>query len=585
MRRGQIDNTGRTVRNLFTNPGAEGVGAASVVRTNLATNPTPTATAQQGWGTNGWGAGGVGTYTFVSGAGRLGGYAGVQSWSTIATSGGASNFFGRTANNDIPVTAGTVYSFGLWLLTNQTTTNAAITVTFMDVNGTTLGTINQSPNFTATAGTWLNLSLTNLTAPANAVRAQVAGRITSLAGLANGLTLTVDEILAEAATSLMGGYFDGSTAAAGDFTYAWTGAANASTSTQKALPSSSVSMQNCFVVSSTDWAANGSKSFRVIPGPTPTTDTSCNLPIALQNKTYTLMATCRVKTPQTGTPDALRARRIQLYYTGVGPSQSAQVPNVPGVYPLSVTFTVTDSTQYNSLRLYNGASAGNGDIWWDNVMLVEGAYTGDFINPGITPFSKWDGTANASTSVGYSPQLSDFAGKPFYDGSNVAMQTNLVVPNGPLTIYSVQSLGATSNNPGYWELSDSSTWTSTTGVVRLIGSLATAGRLDVMTSPTGSTNTNTSALDPMNLQVTAVAMDPVNSGVDMQMNGATTVSVAANASFRAASGATLRVGTRDGGSISTVVTPRILIFQGKHNLTTRQAISRYLGNKYSVNVA
>jgi hypothetical protein len=446
------------------------------------------------------------------------------------------------------------------------------------INTTPITTYTNAP-----ANTYTRVSVTG-TSPSNAASADfIVGPYVSAQAMPAGSYLDFDQVLVEAST-ILSPYFDGATAAGSDFTYVWSGTANASSSYQQAVGAATTSMQNCFVIQSTDWAANGSKSFRIVPGPTATTDTSCNLPIALQNKTYTLMATCRVKTAQTGTPDSLRARRIQLYYTGIGPSQSLQAPNVPGVYPLSVTFTVTDSTQYNSLRLYNGASAGNGDIWWDNVMLVEGVYTGDFINPGVTPFSKWDGAANASTSVGYSTQLSDFAGKPFYDGSNVAMQTNFVVPDGPLTVYSVQQLNQTTGNPGYWELSDGASWTATSGVARMIGSLSTQGRFDLLTTPTGGTLTNLT-VDPMQMQVLAIAMDQLNTGADTQMNGATTVSVAANASFRAASGATMRIGTRDGGSVGTVVTTRFLVYQGKHNLATRQAISRFLGNKYSINVA
>lgn len=524
--------------------------------------------------------GGSGVF-YKSATGGVTGASGRKLFITAAN--GSPQDTGINPTTKVTVTGNTIYTFS-GSVRASVSQNFTPYIIWYDSSSTLINTTPISTYTNAPANTYTRVSVTG-TSPSNAAFADfIIGPYVNALAMPAGSYLDFDQVLIEA-SSIMDTYFDGATTADIDRAYAWTGAVNGSSSIQTSHYAAGVSSQNCFVVQSADWAANGSKSFRIIPGPTATTDTSCNLNVALQNKTYTLMATCRVKAPQTGSPDALRARRIQLYYTGVGPSQSVQAPNVVGTYQLSVTFTVTDYTAYNSLRLYNGASAGNGDIWWDNVMLVEGAYSGDFINPGVTPFSKWDGAAHASTSVGYPTQLIDFAGKPFYDGSNVAMSTNFVAPDGPLTIYSVQSLGAASGNPGYWELSDSSGWTSSTGVVRLIGSLANAGRLDVLIAPSGATNTNTSTLDPLNLQVTAVALDPVNSGVDMQMNGATTVTVAANAGFRAASGATFRVGTRDGGLVSTVVTPRILVFQGKHNLATRQAISRYLGNKYGVNVA
>lgn len=584
MRRNELDFGSQPVRNLYPNPGSETAGALLTLRTNLATNPSPSATAQQGWGTNGWGTGGVGTYDFINGAGRDGGYAGVQSWSTIATGGGASNFFGRTANNDIAVTAGNTYSFGIWMKTNQDTPNAAITVTFMDSGGLTVGSIVQGANTQATSGQWLNLIRENVVAPAGAVRVQMAGRITNLAGLANGLTLTVDDALVELGTQLNGPSFDGSTPAAGDYVYSWSGTANGSPALQKAYAVVSAVALNSNLIQSTDWSANGTKSLRVQPGQTATTDTAASLKgYTLKNGTYTLMATCRVKAAQTGSLDSNRARRIMLYYTGVGPSSSPAAPNAVGVYPLRVTFTVTDAAQYQDMRLYSGAAANGGDIWWDNIMLVEGDYQGDYINPSVTPLCRWDGTANASSSVGYPPQLIDIGGKPSLNlvGVNSGGVTIPVNAYDPRTIYLVyEDYGTTLNYPNYGAYGIN----GSNGITFQAGPAGNANLFPRLDFPGGSSNfgfTLAGGRSGIKRHVVALAF---NNGLTSMTNcldgGADTVVSGINPGSGWTDGRANPVSSHaDGKGVA------MLVYYAEHDRATRLAISRFLGNKHGANVA
>jgi hypothetical protein len=434
------------------------------------------------------------------------------------------------------------------------------------------------------ANTWTKISSTYTF---NATQADPAGvygfGVLATTAFAIGDYLVSDEMLIEK-SNIVGTWFNGATAAAGDFTYAWSGVANASSSLQKAFYVAATSNLNTTSIQSTDWSANGSKSIRVIPSLTATTDTAVSLKAGytLENKTYTLLATCRVKAPQTGTLDTTRARRIMLYYTGVGPSSSAQAPNAVGVYPLSVTFTVTDATQYQDMRLYNGASNGGGDIWWDNIMLVEGVYTGDYLD-GTKPFSKWTGTVQNSLSVGHPPQLSDFAGIPSLNlvGVNSGGVTIPVSAYSARTIYLVYDVaGTTLNYPNYgsYGINGSNGITFQAGP---IGNTSLFPRLDF---PGGSSNFGISLPNGrlgQRRNVVAFAFNQGLTSLAASLNGGTDVVVNTFAAGNGwTDGRTNPVSSHADGSGITM-----LVYYAEHDQPTRLAISRYLGNKYGANVA
>lgn len=217
-------------------------------------------------------------------------------------------------------------------------------------------------------------------------------------GIPIGTKTWVDRTLVEKGATA-GDYYEGQ----GDYTYAWSGTANASHSQQQAPSVTAIVQSSTAVVTKSSlWTSSGSSSARVTPL-AGSIDTRADLSATgftslVTGKTYTLSATCRVASVQTGTIDS-RARKIVTYHSNTSHA-SAQAPNVVGSTRLSVTFKVTDATAYTSLRLYNGASAGNGDIWWDDVMLIEGSNDVPYVD-GSKPFAKWEGSAHASTSIGY----------------------------------------------------------------------------------------------------------------------------------------------------------------------------------------
>jgi hypothetical protein len=477
---------------------------------------------------------------------------------------------------DAAVVAGTTYTFSSWVRVNDVLPSFYGSMRYKDAANATINDYTLNVIASVVVGQYVRLSYTT-TAPAGATRLQAMWRIFSAH---SPTTFFIDETLIEASPTLLP-YFDGSTVAAGDFTYNWTGTANASTSEQRGVQAAGYTVGlNAAAIQSTDWAASGTKSLRVINTGV-SKDSFVSLALSpMKAQTYTLLATCRVLAPQTGTPD-IRARRIQLYYTGVGPTNSAQAPNVPGVYPLRLTFTITDPAQYLNFRLYNGASLGEGDVWWDNIMLVEGDYQGDYID-GTKPFSKWDGTANNSTSVGYPPQLLDLAGVPEFDYALSAGATYSLTDNfGPQegrTLYTVYQ--NTQDIPtGVFQMIAYGSTDLTDTVPNCYITLRQefyAGPTNIIrTRRTGGGGPQQTTV-PLGASVACWGLDSAgNMFIQNNNNAEVTEAFAMSVPNQK-----IQFNT---SSYHTHV--RTIMYRGKHDAATRAAVSRYLGNKYGANVA
>ena len=117
-----------------------------------------------------------------------------------------------------------------------------------------------------------------------------------------------------------------------------------------------------------------------------------------------MSATCRLAAAQTGTLSG-SARKIALQYNNVSGSTGAiivvspQAPNVPGETRLSVTVTLPADTVWVRAIFYNGALTGQGDLWYDEVMLEEGATAGPYFD-GASRNAAWTGAVDGSASVG-----------------------------------------------------------------------------------------------------------------------------------------------------------------------------------------
>lgn len=115
------------------------------------------------------------------------------------------------------------------LLYSPTPRNARLSVQFLDANSVVIGQVNGAYNMTSAAG--LTRHSVNTIAPANAAFIFVFVHTTGNSGgqqhYADGAYVV--------ASVFDPGYFDGATTDTADYDYAWTGTANASTSTRVAL--------------------------------------------------------------------------------------------------------------------------------------------------------------------------------------------------------------------------------------------------------------------------------------------------------------------------------------------------------------
>lgn len=399
----------------------------------------------------------------------------------------------------------------------------------------------------------------------------------------------IDDILMEQAPSAAP-HFDGSTPAAGDFNYAWQGTANASTSIMRGNGVATFaggSGGGTAFIQSSEWAASGTKSCRIIPGPNANADTYQNVPpgYTLPPGTYTIMATLRLPAAQTGTLDsASRARRIVAYHSNTS-IMSPQAPNTPGVYPLRVTFKVTDGTVYQSFRLYNGAAFGGGDVWWDNIMLVEGDYQGGYIDPSQNLLAKWEGAANASKSVGYPPQLLDIAGAPTLDQIGPGNSATIAVDGfAARTLYAVYEV--TDINAGSWQVPFAyGPAPSTDGFTlqsNAAGQSSMAPRADFAT---GGGQANASLVitgrTAGRVHVVAFAFPQGLTGVTANTDGGGDVTRTYTPGTVGWPNHRAAISNPAGGMKGL----RGLVYMGEHDRATRIAISRYLGNKYGAAVA
>ena len=137
-----------------------------------------------------------------------------------------------------------------------------------------------------------------------------------------------------------------------------------------------------------------------------TEDGGTNLyPGLTSGHTYTVSGYVTLTAPLTTT---LHARALKLVVFHMDTSNvytefpTNQAPNAAGTYRLSATFTVPANTSQIFFRLYNGASSGGGDVYWDAILAEESASLGAYfdgakVQSGFT--YAWTGTADASTST------------------------------------------------------------------------------------------------------------------------------------------------------------------------------------------
>lgn len=357
--------------NIATNPGFESATVAQIVRTNLATNPAATSTTNYG---SVAGTGGAVTLTNVSGSGgHTGGTFNRVTWTTATTAASGGVTYVQTG-----LAANSPYAMSIWVRSTKAQT-IVLKADFQTSASAVVNTVTAT-GVAVPANAWTQLFVTG-TSGAAVDRVLLTASVSAGVVWAVNDTLDIDDVLIESGV-ILNPYFDGSNVAAGDFTYAWTGAANSSTSQMSILGANGVNATSVAAGSSTAWALNGSKSLRLIPTSTSSNDSYGSpggdvggLRLGLTpGKVYTVSATIRLTAALTGTLHAA-SRKIAVYNKiGAGAytsSFSAQAPNAAGVTRLSLTFSVPAGSTEAFVRLYSGAYKDNGDVWWDSLLVEE----------------------------------------------------------------------------------------------------------------------------------------------------------------------------------------------------------------------
>ncbi|AWY05287.1 minor tail protein [Microbacterium phage MementoMori] len=292
----------------------------------------------------------------------------------------------------------------------------------------------------ADAPTWRELVLTFTTDRAIAAADGLDVSIVSTAGSGVvGEFLDMGDVLIEKVenTARQEPYFDGGMSPDSDLTPSWVGAANASASILSGARPIVGTNGTIVAVRSGQWAESGDYSLRLMPR-YPTAGSGYFDVLSIggleRGKTYTALATVR-KTAATGN------NRGGLLYVGqeAGTSQTAYAPNAAGEHKIRITFTV-GATGYGYLRVYHGGAAGEPDIWFDDLAVVEGAYDGEFFD-GSTEgddFTRyvWAGTPEQSTTTMQTRQQfdrpqTDAEYAPFVDEARRYLH-NVVAVSGPL---------------------------------------------------------------------------------------------------------------------------------------------------------
>lgn len=361
------DQRFQPVTNLLTNPGFEAAGSTVTVRTNLLTNPAPGSAT--GWNPY--------TNTTIS-------YASGEITVTTAGVGAAEGVQTFTAAD---ATARPNVSGGIWV-------NApAGTLLWVGVyaNGQSAGSART--NFTAT-GSYQYVTASNASSavggPGHTIMVHTQAT--------TAVTFKVKQAVVEL-SSVAGPYFDGGYQASpdADLSTSWTGTANVSTSILTGVGIAGLASANgVAAIRSSRWAKTGTYSMRLIPTAPTSTDTWARfqIPVASQGIPLTAIATCHLEAPMTASAGS-SARTLR----GVLPDvRSASAPNVAGDTELRLTFTASAAPY--ELRFMHGGPVGSGDVWWDLAMLTPGSYQGRAFT-GDSPYAKWNGTPNASTSTGY----------------------------------------------------------------------------------------------------------------------------------------------------------------------------------------
>ena len=394
--------------NLCANPSFEQTSGTVIARRNLATRPNPINTA--GWLTNdparfapsydasGGRRAGTGARKFV----RQG------SNDSVIASAYAVGMKDWTQTDRASITAGQTYTVTVYGKANVAH-RGVVTVGTYDAAGVNVGSFTGSFYPNTAANQWGRAQVT-FVAPAGATKCGIGNfQISTVSGdTSGGEQAWMCDALYER-TSVALTYLGGTYSPDSDYVSSWAGTADDSqtvATVNLAVNATNAGSSDWFVFSSQQWARTGTRSLRIAnisnmdgQGYAVVAGTSASLTglgvTFVPGKTYTVLAYLNMVDAQFS-PFSL-ARRIRvLGNLGAGNVEIAlsdQPPNAPGTHEVRLTFTLPAGATSCHVRAYHGAPAGNASVRWDDLMIVEGAYTGPWTPdtyPGVSDFLALD---------------------------------------------------------------------------------------------------------------------------------------------------------------------------------------------------
>lgn len=328
--------------------------------------------------------------------------------------------------DNIPVEVGKQYTVSLQVRSTYANPKYRISISTFSANGGGIWYEEIISNQTTPVGAWRKIVTTTppISTGVLVITVQVSLLTSDGSPSPLGVQTWLGEVMAQEGTSVEA-YFDGTGGPDNgdpDWVYYWAGEVGASASERRArIPDGVVPAGTQSIIwASTKWASrlNGMSVMVRATGASTSTAaaiggnslTSMNAGL-VPGGTYTVLAKFYQETPQTGTITDQWARRIRVSFntvagvTGESVVTSPQAPNVGGQeVELRVTFTLPANVLWARILLGNGAALGGGDVYWDDIMVVEGAYDGPWFDGGSIVNedlrrTMWLGDADASRSA------------------------------------------------------------------------------------------------------------------------------------------------------------------------------------------
>lgn len=272
-----------------------------------------------------------------------------------------------------------------------------------------------------------------------------------------------------------GSYFDGANPINDtDLTTAWGATAHASSTYVTAPGIATLTVHSdTRGFQSSQWAMNGSKSIRLVAKQNigGYSEYYLNTNQWYVGQTLTFIATRRTTNTLSGTG----AARMSLRFWGATDSNLnnpyTSFPVTAGTQTARVIATVPAGTTSISARVSDSGAPGQPDVWWDNLMVVDGNYQGPYLD-GTTPGAAWEGTAHNSTSKGYPQSPALVTNLLTYPNSNNTLNW------GGNVVNSSTVSDTTAKNGFAYQIQATSTITA---IYAYVGTVATAGTSTIRT--------------------------------------------------------------------------------------------------------